>query len=234
VPADGPVTDLALAATLRAAGLRRGAERGAGGPRDPYGPALVPGDLREHVRAGREGNLVVFCVDASGSMGARRRMAAVKGAVIGLLLDAYQRRDRVALVTFAGDSSELVLPPTTSVERAAAALTALPTGGRTPVAAGLERAAALIDAERRRDPDRRALALVVTDGRASGGPEGRAAAERAAARLGAIAQGVVVFDAEEGAARLQLAGRLATAAGARLLSIGALAALTPDRARRAA
>jgi len=186
------------------------------------------------VRAGREGNLVVFCVDASGSMGARRRMAAVKGAVMGLLLDAYQRRDRVALVTFAGDSSELVLPPTTSVERAAAALSALPTGGGTPVAAGLERAAGLIASERRRDPDRRALALVVTDGRASGGPEGRASAERAAARLGAIAQGVVVFDAEEGAVRLQLAGRLATAAGARLLSLGALAALTPDRARRAA
>ena len=77
------------------------------------------------MRAGKEGNLVVFCVDASGSMGARRRMARVKGAVLALLTDAYQRRDRVALVTFRGDGAQLVLPPTSSVERAAAALARL-------------------------------------------------------------------------------------------------------------
>jgi magnesium chelatase subunit D len=220
-PAEGAVTDLALAATLRAAAARgrRGVSRD---------------DLREHVRAGREGNLVVFCVDASGSMGARRRMAAVKGAVLGLLLDAYQRRDRVALVTFRGEGAELVLPPTRSVERAAAALAALPTGGGTPVAAGLERAARLVTLEGRRDPERRALALIVTDGRAGGGPAGRAAAERAAASLGAVAEGVVVFDAEQGAVRLGLAGRLAAAAGGRLLPLAALAALTPEPARRAA
>ena len=73
---------------------------------------------------------MVFCVDASGSMGARRRMAAVKGAVLGLLLDAYRRRDRVALVTFRGAGAQVVLPPTGSVERAAAVLAALATGGR--------------------------------------------------------------------------------------------------------
>ena len=91
--------------------------------------ALLPADLREHVRAGKEGNLVVFCVDASGSMGARRRMARVKGAVLALLTDAYQRRDRVALVTFRGDGAQLVLPPTSSVERAAAALSGCPPAG---------------------------------------------------------------------------------------------------------
>jgi magnesium chelatase subunit D len=220
-PADGRVTDLALAATLRAA-----ARHGRHGIR--------PEDLHEHIRAGREGNLVVFCVDASGSMGARRRMAAVKGAVLGLLLDAYQRRDRVALVTFRGDGAEVALPPTASVERAAAALTALPTGGGTPIARGLEETMRLIALERRRDPDRRALVLLVTDGRASGGAAGRAVAEQTAATLGAAADGTVVFDAEEGAVRLGLAGRLAAAAGARLLPLAALAALTPDAPRRAA
>ena len=209
----GVVTDLALAATLRAAALRRTGARG-----------VQAGDLREHVRAGREGNLVVFCVDASGSMGARRRMAAVKGAVLGLLLDAYQRRDRVALVSFRAGEAELVLPPTGSVERAAAALARLVTGGGTPLAAGLERAAALVAAERRRDPERRSLALVVTDGRPSGGEHGRAAAARAAAALGRSADGVTVFDAEEGAVRLGLAADLARAAGARLLPLSALAA----------
>lgn len=200
---DGPVTDLALAATLRAA-ARRGADR------------IARPDLREHVRAGREGNLVVFCVDASGSMGARRRMAAVKGAILGLLLDAYQRRDRVALVTFRGAEATLNLPPTSSVEQAAAQLAVLPTGGGTPLAAGLTRTAELIATERRRHPEQRALALVVTDARA------RETTAQAAHRLGTVADGVVVFDAEEGAVRLGLAQRLADDAGARLLPLAAL------------
>jgi magnesium chelatase subunit D len=184
------------------------------------GAALARGDLREHVRAGREGNLVVFCVDASGSMGARRRMARVKGAILGLLTDAYQRRDRVALITFRGDEAEIVLPPTGSVERAARRLAELPTGGRTPLAAGLEAAERLIRAEQRRDPDRRALAVVVTDGRATQ----RDAAVHAAQRLAKAAAGVVVFDGEEGPVRLGLAAALAQAAGARLLPLSALEA----------
>jgi len=137
-------------------------------------------------------------------------------------------------VTFRGEGAEVVLPPTGSGERAAAVLAALPTGGGTPIAAGLGAAGRLIAREKQRDPDRRALALVVTDGRASGGPAGRAAAERAAAALATTAAGVVVFDAEEGAVRLGLAGRLAQAAGGRLLPLAALAALTQNPARRAA
>jgi magnesium chelatase subunit D len=208
----GAVTDLALVPTLIAAATRRAL--------DPAGPALEHTDLREHVRAGREGNLVVFCVDASGSMGARGRMARVKGAVLSLLTDAYQRRDRVALVTFRGDSAQLVLPPTGSVERAAAALSALPTGGGTPLAAGLGEAERVIVLEARRDPTRRALALIVTDGRTTQ----QAATHRAAQRLARVAAGVVVFDGEQGPVRLGLAGALAEAAGARLLPLEALAA----------
>ena len=217
----GAVTDLAVVASLRAAAGRRALSGGS---------ALARADLREHVRAGREGNLVVFCVDASGSMGARRRMTAVKGAVLGLLLDAYRRRDRVALVTFRGASAEVVLPPTGSVERAAAVLGALATGGATPLAAGLRRAAELVTLERRRDPERRALVLAVTDGRASG-EGGLDAACAAAADLGRVADGVVVFDGEEGRVRLGLAAELARAAGAQLLP---LAALHPTAPRRAA
>jgi magnesium chelatase subunit D len=219
--AGADVVDLAVAATLRAA-AQRGSRQ------------IAARDVREHVRSGREGNLVVFCVDASGSMGARRRMAAVKGAILGLLLDAYRRRDRVALVTFRAERADVVLPPTSGVDRAAAALADLPTGGATPLARGLEQAAALIAAERRRDPDRRALALVVTDGRASGGADGRAAARHAAARLARAADGVVVFDGEEGRVRLGLATELAHAAGARLLPLAALHAPAPERPRRAA
>jgi magnesium chelatase subunit D len=211
---DGDAGDLALAATLRAAIGRRAL--------DPAGPPLARTDLREHVRAGREGNLVVFCVDASGSMGAQRRMSRIKGAILGLLTDAYQRRDRVALVTFRGEGAQVALSPTGSVERAGAALDALPTGGGTPLAAGLDEAERLVRLEGRRDPTRRALVLIVTDGRASGGAAGRAAAAQAAQRLAGTAAGVVVFDGEQGAVRLGLAGELAAAAGARLLPLSAL------------
>jgi magnesium chelatase subunit D len=116
---------------------------------------LRSGDLREARHEGRESNLVLFVVDASGSMAARARMGAVKGAVLSLLLDAYQRRDKVGMVTFRGSSADLALPPTFSVEAAAARLAALPTGGRTPLAAGLLRAHDVLRAERIRDPRRR-------------------------------------------------------------------------------
>ncbi len=146
---------------------------------------------------------MLFVVDASGSMAARRRMTAVKTAVLSLLLDAYQRRDKVGLVTFRGRAAELVLPPTSSVEAGAARLRALPTGGRTPLAAGLVRAAEVLRAERLRDPARRPLVVVVTDGRATAGGD----VDRAAGLLAGTA-GIVV-DCEDGPVRLGLAGRLA-------------------------
>jgi magnesium chelatase subunit D len=166
-------------------------------------------DLREAVREGREGNLVLFVVDASGSMAARQRMGAVKGAVLSLLLDAYQRRDKVGLVTFRGSRAEVALPPTSSVDTGAARLERLPTGGRTPLAAGLLRAHEVLRVERLRDPARRALLVVVTDGRATGGPEPVARAARAARLLAASGVASVVVDCEAGPVRLGLAGALA-------------------------
>ncbi|WP_030176569.1 VWA domain-containing protein [Spirillospora albida] len=216
------VRDPHVAATLLAAAPHQGA-RGRSGP----GLVLRPGDLREAVREGREGNLVLFVVDASGSMAARRRMTTVKTAVLSLLRDAYQRRDKVGLITFRGRTAELVLPPTSSVEAGAARLRALPTGGRTPLAAGLVRAAEVLRAERLRDPARRPLLVVVTDGRATaGGDVGRAAG------LLAGTAGIVV-DCESGPVRLGLAGDLAVRLGARLVPLTDLDGIVRDHRKAA-
>jgi magnesium chelatase subunit D len=187
-------------------------------------------DLRRAEREGREGNLVLFAVDASGSMAARRRMAAVSGAVLSLLRDAYQRRDKVGLLTFRGAGAEVVLPPTSSVPAAQARLAALRTGGRTPLADGLLRARRLLAAERLRDPRRRALLVVLTDGRATvaarPGNDPVRDACRAAGLLAADGIATVVVDCEAGPVRLGLAARVAAAAGAPLV---ALADLSADR-----
>ncbi|MDX6729914.1 MAG: magnesium chelatase subunit, partial [Baekduia sp.] len=200
--------------------------------------------LRSALREGRQGALVILCVDASGSMGARKRMALVKGTVLALLGDAYQRRDRVALVTFRGSGAELPLPPTGAVDHAAAALRALPTGGRTPIAAGLALAADVVRRERLREPDRAAVVVLVSDGRANAGPDPVAAAA-ALARDGVQ---LVVVDGEQGPVRLGGARRIAAAAGGAVLELdphaapadaagtlaGRLRAMTTPTARSAA
>ncbi|TGN77623.1 putative cobaltochelatase [Streptomyces bauhiniae] len=215
----GALTKLHLAATVRAAAPHQRA-RGRSGP----GLVLRRDDLRQAAREGREGNLVLFVVDASGSMAARQRMSAVKGAVLSLLLDAYQRRDKVGLVTFRGTSAEVALPPTSSVDAAAARLESLPTGGRTPLAAGLLKAHDVLRVERLRDPSRRALLVVVTDGRATGGPEPVALAGRAARLFGAESVASVVVDCESGPVRLGLAGRLAEELGGTAVTLEELRA----------
>ncbi|WP_079023394.1 putative cobaltochelatase [Streptomyces odonnellii] len=215
----GALTSLHLSATVRAAAPHQRA-RGRSGP----GLVVRRDDLRQATREGREGNLVLFVVDASGSMAARRRMSAVKGAVLSLLLDAYQRRDKVGLVTFRGKEAELALPPTSSVDAAAARLESLPTGGRTPLAAGLLKAHDVLRVERMRDPARRPLLLVVTDGRATGGPGPVALAERAARLHAAEGTASVVVDCESGPVRLGLAGSLATALGGAAITLDELRA----------
>jgi magnesium chelatase subunit D len=232
-PLTGKTNDLSPAATMRAAApFQRARGRVRGG-----GLLLRRVDLRQHVREGREGNLILFVVDASGSMAARRRMAATKGAVLSLLLDAYQRRDKVGLVTFRGAGAEVLLPPTSSVELAARRLATLPTGGRTPLDAGLARARRVLDAEAVRDPRRRPLLIVVTDGRANaagtssgrgtppaprGNPfEGAIAEARALADHGVAA---IVIDTEDAAVKLGLAAELALALRAPCIALEALAA----------
>jgi magnesium chelatase subunit D len=173
------------------------------------GLLLHRGDVRLAVREGRESNLVLFAVDASGSMAARSRMSAVSGAVLSLLLDAYQRRDKVGLISFRGADAQVVLPPTSAVDAAVARLRSLRTGGRTPLAAGLLCAARVLAAERLRDPARRALLVVLTDGRATYG--GMDAAMAAAGLLRRDGVASIVVDCESGPIRLGLPDRIAIA-----------------------
>ncbi|MDQ1718155.1 MAG: magnesium chelatase subunit [Pseudonocardiales bacterium] len=210
-----PVRHVHLTATMIAAAPH---QRSRG--RTGRGLLIRKDDLRQSVREGREGNLILFLVDASGSMAARSRMSAVKGAVLSLLLDAYQRRDKVGLISFRGHDAELVLPPTSSVDTAAARLEVLATGGRTPLTAGLLRASETLRVERMRDPLRRPLLVVVTDGRHTAGED----PTRAAALLARQQIASVVVDCESGPVRLNMAGTLAQTLAGSCLQLSELAA----------
>jgi magnesium chelatase subunit D len=244
-PSPEGVTDLALAATVQAAAARRAAgSNAAGQPADTIAgdtaAVIRQSDLRQAVREARTANLVVLCVDASGSMGAGSRIEAAKGAALSLLLDAYQRRDRVALVTFAGEEARVALRPTGSVEVAQARLVDLPTGGRTPLGPGLRAALDVVRAARHRDPDRRAVIVVVTDGRATSAgrsPAGKPAAGNPAEAALAAAAGIaaagieaLVVDAETGDVRLGLARQLAETMGASYTALPDLGADSLTRA----
>lgn len=222
-----------LLATIRTAAPHQ-QSRGRSGP----GLAVRASDVRLGVREGREGNLVLFCVDASGSMGTKKRMGEVKTAIVSLLLDAYQRRDTVGLVTFAGAEATVALPPTGSVETAVRRLESLPTGGRTPLAEGLLRASDVLRIAAIRDPRRRPLLVLVTDGRATAGDKAFAKAKQAAGWIAQQGIASVVVDCEpRRGVRLGLAAELAADLGAEYLDLGEVAAGNLVRAvteRRAA
>jgi magnesium chelatase subunit D len=238
---------------LQASGLGSGYEGRRSGSRGPRGrpiasvrtshrPELLPtlrsavlarpgaaftvtaADLRASLRRGRESNLIVLLLDTSGSMAARRRSAAVTTAALSLLSDAYRRRDRVALLTFRGTGAAVVVPPTRSAQLAARRLGDLPVGGRTPLAAGLDAARQLIRREGWRDPVRRPILVLITDGRATGDGDPIDQAKRAAAVLARTAATSIVVDAEEGPVRLGLAGEIARHLAAELITIPGLAA----------
>ena len=246
-PGQGPGTSLHLVETVRAAASRpRDGEQTRGrdtdGTLDPNHTRdadrthdakplrtggrlrIEPRDLRVAVREGQETNLILFCVDASGSMAARKRMTEVKTAVLSLLLDAYRRRDKVGLVTFRGRTAELALPPTRSVDAAAARLDDLPAGGRTPIAEGLVEAARVLRRERLRDPKLRPLLVVVTDGRATGGRGAVGRAMSAADHVAGLGVTTVVVDSESGPMRLGLAADLAARLGADHLPVSEVSA----------
>jgi len=211
-----------LVPTVRAAALAR--------PGQPF--TVSSGDLRRWIRRGRESNLVILLLDTSGSMAARRRSQTVTTVALSLLADSYRRRDRVAVVTFRSRGAAVVVPPTRSVQVATQRLHDLPVGGQTPLAAGLNEVSELIRRERWRDPDRRPLLVVVTDGRATGGRDPLGEAGRAAARLAGVSS--VVVDAEDGPVRLGLAGRVAVSMGAELVTVTGLASANSARRVEAA
>jgi magnesium chelatase subunit D len=196
----------------------------AGRQRRPGRPRPEPDDVRRAIREGREGNLVIFVVDASGSMAARDRMSAVSGATLSLLRDAYQRRDKVAVITFRQQQAQVVLPPTSSVHIASRRLARFDTGGKTPLAQGLLAARDLVVREKVRDRARRSLVVVLTDGRATGGPDPLARARTAAGLLVAEGAAAVVVDCETSYVRLGLAVDLANHLGAPAVQLAQLRA----------
>jgi len=213
----GRVTDIALDATLRAAAPHQRV-------RSDNGLAIVvrSADMRQKVRERRVGNTILFLVDASGSMGVRRRMVAVKGAVLSLLQDAYQKRDAVGMMAFRGEDADLLLPPTRSVDLAHKLLRDLPVGGRTPLAAGIVRAVELVQSLRVKDPDILPLVVLVSDGRANVALRGADPLEDARqAAEWAADQGVefLVIDTETGVVRLGLAEALSQSLGAPCLQL---------------
>ena len=160
-PAEGDISDLAFDATIRAAApfqSRRTEQR------KKVAFAVQSMDYQRKVRVRRAANLVLFLVDASWSMAVAERMAATKGAILSLLTDAYQRRDRVGLIVFQKDRATLVLPPTNSVYLAQKALVEIPVGGKTPLPAGLKMAYEVLQREHILHPDVQPLLIVLTDG----------------------------------------------------------------------
>ena len=219
LPRRGARLDLALSATLRAAAPHQRTRRG--------GQAVVirPEDVRVWVRAKRSAAHILFLVDASGSMGARERMRTVKGAILALLREAYQKRDCVGLIAFRRDRAETLLPMTRSVELAERALRDLPTGGRTPLAEGLVHAHRILRELERKGSEKTVLVLV-TDGRTNTkeGDAGVQRALRAAEEIAETAALTLVLDTERSVPRVGVAPELARRMAARYYTLEQLSA----------
>jgi Mg-chelatase subunit ChlD len=158
-PANGDLDDIALDATIRQAALQQAKREG-----EPGSLTILPQDVQKKVRVRRASNLILFVVDASWSMAGSQRMEATKGAIMSLLVDAYEKRDRVGLVVFQKEEAQLVLPFTSSVELAQGALRHLPVGGKTPLSAGLMLAYRVFRRELRLHPKAMPLMILLTDG----------------------------------------------------------------------
>jgi magnesium chelatase subunit D len=158
-PAHGKPRDVAFDATFRAA-----APHQLNRDRTERALAVEGQDIQDKVRVRRAANLILFVVDASWSMAAAERMEATKGAIMSLLLDAYQRRDQVGLVVFQKEEARLVLPPTSSVELAKKALGDVPVGGKTPLSAGLLLAHRVLTQQKRLHPEVMTMMILLTDG----------------------------------------------------------------------
>lgn len=212
------VTDLAFDATIRAAA-----------PHQKWRPAngcainIKEEDLRQKVREKRIGSTFLFLVDASGSMGARERMKAVKGAIFALLQEAYQKRDRVGMIAFRRTKAEVLLPITRSIDLAEKCLQEMPTGGKTPLADGLATALLTLYNRNKQEEDLEPILILVTDGRANtvddSGKDPVAEAESMAAKIGKAGITSIVIDTETDFIKLGVARKLASAMQARYFSL---------------
>ncbi|MFU8772391.1 MAG: VWA domain-containing protein, partial [Anaerolineales bacterium] len=207
--AQGKTTDLAFDATLRAAAPYQKQRQDL---RKRVAFAIRPDDFQRKIRVKRTANLVLFVVDASWSMAVAERMAATKGAILSLLTDAYQRRDRVGLVVFQKDRAALVLPPTNSVELARRALVDIPVGGKTPLSAGLYLAHQVLQREKILHTDVLPLMIILTDGAGNVSMSGMAPQEEShqiAEKIAEDAIRTVVINMEHAAFDQGLANDLA-------------------------
>lgn len=208
------IGDVALVPTIQASAVLSG-------QRLPVPPAA----LRRKVRAGKIPNLILFVVDASGSMAARKRMKAVKGAIFSLLIDAYQKRDQVGLITFRGAEANVVLPPTSSISMAHDRLKQIPTGGRTPLAEGLSQTASLLESLKHKSSERlNPLIVVLSDGRANAGPHALERAHQIGAKIRQQGCNSLIIDCESGFPKLGMAKRLAEAMGCEAMQLEELSA----------
>ncbi|WP_196593277.1 VWA domain-containing protein [Pectinatus sottacetonis] len=158
----GMIDDIALDATIRNAAVYQKARS-----KNDCALTILSEDIRQKVREKRIGSMFLFVVDASGSMGAYERMHAVKGAIFNMLRQAYQKRDRVGMIAFRKDKAEVLLPVTRSIDLAQKCLQKMPTGGKTPLAQGLNKALQVLKMEREKDIDAAAVLILITDGRAN-------------------------------------------------------------------
>ena len=206
-------SDIAFDATLRAAAPYQKAR-----PSNGCAVVIHKDDLRSKVREKRTGNIFLFVVDASGSMGARERMKTVKGVIFKILLDAYQKRDRVGMIAFRKKQAEVLLPVTRSVDFAQKKLASMPTGGKTPLASGLLKAEDVLDMLYRQDANQDPVVILITDGRATSplnkGTNPVTDAMEEAKRIGKRGLPVAVIDTESGFIKLGLAKKLAKEMGA--------------------
>lgn len=219
IPPEKPKT-IALDATLRAAAPHQKSRDG------NLAVTICSSDIRERVMEEKTGNTIIFVVDASGSMGVKKRMSAVKGAVLSLLIDAYQKRDKVGIVTFRGDCADLLLSPTSSVDLAETKLKVIPTGGRTPLGKGLQMGFDVLSQEIRRDPKTKPLLILISDGKANVS----SAAEKPLDELKKIADRIqkakipsLMLDSEAGLVRLGYAEKLAKMMGAKYMKLDEIA-----------
>ena len=215
----GDEGDIALDATLRAAAVRS--------PGDGF--RVEKEDLRVKVRERRVSAAIAFVVDASGSMGAQRRMEVAKGAVMELLRESYQKRDKVAFVTFRGEGAQLVLPFSSSLTLAAKKLKEIPTGGRTPLSAGMKKGLELLRLEIRRNPNEYPIMILVSDGRANVPIKGeiRSEIERLAERIKREGIHLVIIDGETGFLKLGYNDLIERITGGERYSLDELRTHTP-------
>lgn len=160
-PANGELADIAFDATIRAAAPFQKERQS---PENKVAFSIRKQDIQRKVRVKQTSNLILFVVDASWSMAVAERMSAAKGAILSLLTDAYQRRDKVGMIVFQKDRAQIVLPPTNSVELARRYLADIPIGGKTPLSAGLKLAYEVIKREELAHPDIQSLMILLTDG----------------------------------------------------------------------